>query len=49
MGLNRIKFVCVAMCSLVMNLCLRDLLVMSLNTITIAMYSGLTIVLLSMV
>ena len=35
-GLNRrIKFACVAMCSLVMSLCSRDLLVTSLRTITI--------------
>ena len=35
-GLNRrIKFACVAMCSLVMSLCSRDLLVMSLRTIII--------------
>ena len=34
LGLNRrIKFVCVAMCSLVMNLCSRDLHVTSLNNI----------------
>ena len=34
MGLNRrIKSACIAMCSLVMNLCSRDLLVMSLRTI----------------
>ena len=31
---GRIKFVCVAMCSLVMSLCSRDLLVTSLRTIT---------------
>ena len=30
---GRIKFVCVAMCSLVMSLCSRDLNVTSLNTI----------------
>ena len=35
-GLNRrIKFACVAMSSLVMSLCSRDLLVMSLRTITL--------------
>ena len=35
-GLNRrIKFACIAMCSLVMSLCSRDLLVTSLMTITI--------------
>ena len=35
-GLNRrIKFVCIAMCSLVMSPCSRNLLVMSLNTIII--------------
>ena len=35
-GLNRrIKFACVAMCSLVMSLCSRDLLVTSLRAITI--------------
>ena len=35
-GLNkRIKFVCIAMCSLVMSLCSRDLHVMSLIAITI--------------
>ena len=28
---RRIKFVCIAMCSLVMSLCSRDLHVMSLN------------------
>ena len=32
---DRSKFVCVAMCSLVMSLCSRDLLVTSLRTITI--------------
>ena len=31
---RRIKFVCVAMCSLVMSPCSRDLLVTSLNSIT---------------
>ena len=41
LGLNRrIKFVCIAMCSLVMNLCLHDLHVTSLNNIEIN--SGLT-------
>ena len=40
-GLNRrIKFVCIAMCSLVMSLCSCDLHVMSLNNITI--HRGLT-------
>ena len=33
--ITRIKFICIAMCSVVMNLCSRDLLVMSLRTITI--------------
>ena len=38
-GLNRrIKFVCIAMCSLVMSLCSRDLHVTSYNTL------GLTVV-----
>ena len=33
-GINRkIKFVCIAMCSLVMSLCSYDLLIMSFNTI----------------
>ena len=33
---RRIKFVCIAMCSLVMSLCSRDLHMKSLNNITIA-------------
>ena len=32
---RRNKFICVAMCSLMMSLCSRDLLVMSLSIITI--------------
>ena len=32
---GRIKFVCIAMCSLVMNLCLRDLHVMSFSNNTL--------------